>query len=708
MTIVKNVKLIIIFLIALFYLPSGLVAEKIEFNYLPDSLKNEIDLRRASYEPEKFTWYINDTLYFDFSQNNTQLAIEIMQYGYRIALQTDNRELMATSTGRIAKIYGNMGEGPIAIDYYRKSLVMFNDLKDSSGYAWTLLNIGNIFYAEGLFNDALNYYQNALNNFAVKETEIAFAVAYNNLALCYSYLNKVDSSLHYFALSYQLSLQKQRFASMGFTLSYIGLLYAGEENRDSSIYYFEKSIDLLKSNWGKTTDERDYEILYSKILKKYIQALTVFDMFDRGIEISELTIDFINNHNLEVENVFAYYEYANLRMKMKDFAKAKQLALKSYLLAKKLGIVSSQADQLKILADITEKLGQIDESHSYLRKYIEFRDSLSYHSFTHALKNIHSEVENDKVEKIISNLNLSKELQELQLKQRGMLIWFFAASALFLTLIALVLFNRFTLKRKAEKELKMLNEELREINDKLVVSEKNLQELNETKDKFFSIIAHDLKNPLAIMMNSTELLSNPIYNTDMPREELDDFLHDIHKASKNLYYLLENLLTWARSQRGVISFTPEFYNMIEIVNIVLDALQQHLEKKKIKLKIEVPSDLQIYCDKMMLTTILRNLMSNAIKFSPEGQLIQISANEKDGSTVINIVDNGLGIPVKRLNNLFKIDSSFSTPDTNGNVGTGLGLIISNEFANQHKGKIKVESTEGKGSKFTVLIPKQPQ
>ena len=237
---------------------------------------------------------------------------------------------------------------------------------------------------------------------------------------------------------------------------------------------------------------------------------------------------------------------------------------------------------------------------------------------------------------------------------------------------------------------------------KLQKSEHHLRLANATKDKFFSIIAHDLKNPFHAILGLSELLSTNIKQNDFNDvEELNDA---ISSACSNTYKLLENLLEWSNVQTGAITFHPQKLNLKQIISETSALFLNSAKSKGILLSMNVDSELSIYADKNMLNTIIRNLISNAIKFSHKDGEISLSATQETEHITITIADKGIGIAPEHLEKLFVIDEKESHPGTQQEIGTGLGLILSNEFVKMHKGDIRVTSTLHKGSTFIFTIP----
>jgi ligand-binding sensor domain-containing protein/signal transduction histidine kinase len=252
-------------------------------------------------------------------------------------------------------------------------------------------------------------------------------------------------------------------------------------------------------------------------------------------------------------------------------------------------------------------------------------------------------------------------------------------------------------------DLNETNNLLEERQQQIEEQREELYELNATKDKFFSIIAHDLKNPFNVILGFSELV---VVNFEKwTDEKKHQVVNLIFNASKNLYQLLENLLQWSRSQRGILEFNPERIELKDILPNVVDLLKDTAEAKSIELELMFPKEgLAVHADRQMLDTILRNLISNAIKFSNTGGKVQIIAEINDGFAGVKVIDNGVGIRSEIKDKLFKIDTHHTTPGTGNEKGTGLGLILAKEFVTRHGGKIGVESTIGEGSTFHFTLP----
>lgn len=230
-----------------------------------------------------------------------------------------------------------------------------------------------------------------------------------------------------------------------------------------------------------------------------------------------------------------------------------------------------------------------------------------------------------------------------------------------------------------------------------------LIELNATKDKFFTIIAHDLKSPFNSIIGFSNLLAQKVHEKDY--EGIEKYTGIIQKTSQHTMDLVMNLLEWSRSQTGRMPYHPETFEIVALINEVAELLNNTALQKSITIYAELPHSALVFADRAMIGTVLRNLISNAIKFThPKGEIV-VSAEQKQDELCITISDNGIGIKKEIIDKLFRIDENNSTLGTQNEVGTGLGLILCKEFVTKHGGKIWVESEVEKGSKFHFTVTK---
>ncbi len=251
-------------------------------------------------------------------------------------------------------------------------------------------------------------------------------------------------------------------------------------------------------------------------------------------------------------------------------------------------------------------------------------------------------------------------------------------------------------------QLQVYNEELSTQKEKIENQRDKLENLNKTKDRFFSIIAHDLKSPFNSMIGLSDILSTE--SRDFSVEHIKKMGAAINQSAVKGFKLLENLLDWALSQTGGIKYEPEDLSINELIQDIVETYKNNAIQKSIQLVYVPKPEPNVHIDREMIHTVIRNLVSNAIKFTPESGSIAIYTSHSDNFVTVAIRDNGLGISEENQEKLFRLDTKFTTPGTAKEKGTGLGLLLCKEFVDKNHGQLTLKSTPGKGSTFTVMLP----
>ncbi|MBI9067140.1 MAG: GHKL domain-containing protein [Salinivirgaceae bacterium] len=251
-------------------------------------------------------------------------------------------------------------------------------------------------------------------------------------------------------------------------------------------------------------------------------------------------------------------------------------------------------------------------------------------------------------------------------------------------------------------DLKKANKIIQQQKDEIEIQRKLLHETNASKDKFFNILGHDLKNPIAGFLGLTEIMAAKMSEFSSEKQQI--FAESLHESSKQLYTLLENLLHWARSQTGSLHLTPINMDLDELLESSISQVSMNAQLKNISIRKQNNNSLKVFADEDTLHTILRNLLSNAIKFSHSDSFIDVSVSQNEKFAIISICDYGVGIAPEDINKLFKIDQTYSQLGTAEEKGTGLGLILCKEFIELNGGTINVESIINKKTIFSITVP----
>jgi len=254
------------------------------------------------------------------------------------------------------------------------------------------------------------------------------------------------------------------------------------------------------------------------------------------------------------------------------------------------------------------------------------------------------------------------------------------------------------LQRQLIKEKHTLQDTLDQLNE----ANLELKEINTTKDKFFSIIAHDLRNPFVVLLGFSDLLAENLKEFSI--NQIEEQIKLISQTSHQTYELLEDILLWSKTQLGKLTFNPQRIYFEDLYQVVIHNLSNQIQKKNITINFIEHEKSLLFADLNMFKTILRNLISNAIKFTYPNGCITVSSEKKNEILVVSVSDNGIGISPENQARLWKLSEQYTTNGTDGEEGTGLGLFICKEFVEKHGGKIWTESEIGKGSNFKFTIP----
>lgn len=539
-----------------------------------------------------------------------------------------------------------MGDYSGSLDFYQNAVLISQKLNDkelefdlNTSLGYLLLDIKDIENAGLYFYKNLGFYKNV--SFRYK------TVFLTNFARFLEESNKVDSAINIRQKVISLSLDSSKFDLALHNTTAIASTSALENQPDSANKYYNLALNYAantKSRAAKAILELNFGI-YNGIQGNYKKA-----------------VELIN----ESRDYFSKTEPEGL------------------------------VEAYKNLKDVYNELDEKDSVIKYLSLYYELKDSLLIFESQARLAELEIVKDNERKYQVIKEHEESIELRER---------FYIAVGFLFLILLILSIFllRNNTKEKKRSFELRKLNQTLDDTNHSLLEHEKELSALNQTKDKFFSIIAHDLKNPVSAISSSIEFINNNIEHFE--KDELKDFISDAAKQSKQLANLLNNLLTWSRSQRGLVEVQKEMIDIDTLMSLILGTCKGMADKKSIELVLE-KGQVSINSDKNLIDTIVRNLVSNSIKFTPEKGKITVSSEFIDGNLLIHVADTGTGIPKDKLNGLFSLETNSSEDGTSGEKGTGLGLVLCQEFAEKLGGNMSVTSELGVGSKFTLTIPEE--
>jgi signal transduction histidine kinase len=579
----------------------------------------------------------------------------------KLSLELEEKAETAAAYTNIGNIYLDLNNYEKSLEYYSEALVINSDINDKNRIANSFILIGNADSKLKKYQDALSNYKKALE-IRRKLGEMAYiSSALTSIGGTYSDMGDFNKALENYNDALLIRKKIDDKIGISTSLNNLGNLYSAMNNQNMALSYFEQSM--------KSAEETGFKYNIALCSRKIGEIYIAFKNYEKAFEYIEKSIKLgtdLENLELLKKGYWDLYNYYQIRG---DFKNALEKYITSTRYSDSIGITMTNKKliDLQVNFELSKKESEV------------------------------AKIEND-----IALLKKQRQLDELKDFRRRQTIFILLIVTIFLLSIGLLYFNRYQLKKRAAMLLQDKYDIIDETNQSLKKTEEELIRLNSTKDKFFSIMAHDIKNPLSGLISITELMKTDFSHTS--DEEKLEMFGMINKSVHQLYSLLENLLHWSRSQTGKIEFNPTKIKPFELAESNIELLKANAEKKNILIINMIDHDIVVNADKDMITLVLRNLLSNAIKFTNENGKIVIGSEKKDGLLNISVEDNGVGISKEDIKKLFRIDVHFSNAGTNNESGTGLGLILCKEFVQKHQGKIWAESEAGKGSKIIFSLP----
>ncbi len=591
-------------------------------------------------------------------------------------------------------------------NYAREAFQISDSLNYLNGKAEALKIQGIYFDIRSDYPKAIEFYQNALNIFAELKDKKGISACYHNIGVVYKLMGDYEKALEYYGQS--LLLEKELGNTTGISISYYTManIYVKQSNYTKALNFYNKALQLFQElgNRGEVaTCLNNIGNVY--VIQGKIQKAEAF--FRESLKISKQAGEkFVITPN--------YISLGFLYLDRKYPQKAYDYGIQAYAIATEIGAVKLIKESAELLAKSSRALGRLNEAYDYHVIFKNMSDSLLNEDRIRKVTALEYKYKFDKERHALLMEQQKKEAlsREKAKRQEIVQIVLILGTGILLILIGIILYA-FIQKRKAnsnlkkqKKEIEKKNNTLLQLNKEINVQTESLKQLNATKDKFFSIIAHDLKSPFSSVFGLTESLLEDHESMDFAQRQL--FIERLYDSSKQIYKLLENLLTWARVQRSSMTLQKENFNVCELVNGIKILLKEPIKRKNVTISIHCNLEYKINADKNMIETIVRNLLSNAIKYSYKGGEILITIDRKETEKIpesfFMIEDYGVGISPEKQDKLFTITENISTTGTEQETGTGLGLILCKEFVELHGGKIWAESEPGKGSTFCFTIP----
>ncbi len=618
------------------------------------------------------------TVFYTWGEYDKSLSF--FQKSLELAEQNNYREEKVQALNFMGKYYHTRGYYNQSVEYYKAAAEAYQSLKDNDRLITLYLNMGKTYISEGNIYMTLNYYLKAFDACEKTGDQLLKADVYNHLGSIYLLLKQPDKSFEYHrkALKIRRSMKSpEAIASscnnLGETFLYLSeydsaSVYLHESYQQCLLSGYRKGTVKALTNLGRANNGKEKFAQARVFLNKALQ-LSKEAGYDAGIVESTITLGQNCLQTGNYQQAVYYFEQSLSRMipaNLNEF----------------------QADAYRGLYECYSAQGKYQQALAYHVKLAEAERLQLMAEGDRQLAELRISFDLERKESDNQKLRQENELKQLALAQRSWIIWSVVVILAFTIALCLLIYGRYIQKRKAHNELQRLIREL--------------ELANTEKDKMFSIIAHELRNPLYWFQNLTEVLSKN--HAQMTPEKLQKSLNAIDESAKNAFHLMDNLLNWSRTRLNRITPRKASHELSVLVRETLRMFETVLAQKEIELLTTIPENTMIYADADMFSCILRNLISNAIKYTPSQGRIRIESSSDHQFCTVRVCDSGIGVPLPEADKLFSNNNFNSSLGLMQEKGSGLGLKLCKEFSVLNGGQVWVTSEKEHGTCFAFTVP----
>lgn len=569
-----------------------------------------------------------------------------------------------------------------ALYYGERAKALAEELQDSVLMASNILNFGGYYWYQSDFTKAMECYVQAAAIFDKLGNETDVADAQLNIAVIYLIMGESKKSKPIFQEVIGVYEQNNYLNGLSNTYNYLGIVYNEEAKYDSAIYCFEQCVAnaqkakmLVIESWGQSGLGEIYKKLgqYEKAKKYQMESLRLEEQVGNRAGV-----------------LSSYILLGSLEKQIGNFTAAESFFKKAEAMPELKNDFLGQRNLYQEFVNLYETTGDVAKAYSSYRKHIAAVDSIKNSEDLATINELNEKYESEKKTNEILTLQKDRELDQLTLeKERTQKLYFILATVVFLLLSSGLVYGYLQLK-KSKDQIDKRNEMITKINKALNKSQDELLLSNKTKDKFFALIAHDLRGPVTSMQGIGRMLA--YYNKKGDENRINQLISQVDQSAQSVNHLLDNLLKWALSQTDGLTFQPTVFEISRLVEECTIIFDENLKAKEIELDVNMEGDTLVEADYNMISTVLRNLLSNAIKFSPLGGRVILTADTRHEHLEISVSDSGVGMPEKTLQDILNYQPVSSTRGTQDEKGTGLGLTLCREFVMKHGSELNISTS----------------
>jgi len=612
-------------------------------------------------------------------------ALKYANEAVEIAEELNKPPVQIKAYIHLGKLYNMQKRYISAINYYQKAMVLCKQIQDTINLAEIYFGLATIYRYQERYEKAEQYNNRALAIINHAKYDALRSKIYNNMGILYDRQKNYGKAIEYYEKSLAIKEKLKDTLGMPITMSNLAIIYSYEgkfKDDKKAQEYIEKSRKIA------------YSIGDNHIIKYTTLYLCRIHLenkrYDKALAFSDEALNLYKDgkyDDIYIESLIVRGEIYYETRKYAEALKCANLVLQQN---KTIKSITLEKDNYRLLSKIYESEGNYKEALWYKNKESVLKDTI----FAEYKKQEATLAENDyellHFEQTNQKLKSLNELQKERLRKQGITIAFVVVAFTLASILIILLIYVNSSRNHYFKELENRNRVISEINAEL-------QKNNEIKTKLFSIISHDLRSPLATTKGLLLLLKD---EPNLP-EEFRIYLNQMSKNLDGTFILLDNLLKWSATQMQSVKVKPSTFSMLGLIQEIAELYRPVAQEKNIEILVLPSEKYTVLADRDMLHLVLRNLVSNAIKFTPENGKIEISTEKREKELAIHVKDTGVGIPKENLEKIFE---GLSTRGTASEKGTGLGLQLCKEFITLNNGELKVKSIENEGSTFSFTVP----
>ncbi|MCK5135522.1 MAG: tetratricopeptide repeat-containing sensor histidine kinase [Bacteroidales bacterium] len=639
------------------------------------------DLGRAYYE-----------LSLELKDSHTDSALYFANQAELILIKNDPDNLLPPLYKSKGKIYEIKLAYDRSLFYYRKAYDEFIKLENLHEIGSCALSMGHLHYEMADFSEAYYFYMHSLNAFERDGDRLGIAMMENNLGTVAHEMGKLHEAERHYLNAYEIYRENAEVLDECHALNNIGLILYDKNQYDSALVYFHEVIQKMNPD-SLESDAEQYILsgVYNNMALAYIDL----GVHEKALEYLRKGLTLARKIDDQYYIGSVYINLGSLFGEMNQQDSSLFYLHRALKIAKVRGFRHLELEAYNELSRLHAGLGSYMSAYNWQLRYDTVYKDLFNEKQSEQIARLRSRYEQEITDKEIEQLQSESQVQRML--NKVFIIFIVVIVALVIIIAINLRSKKITNQMLAERNLQISNA-IRKLSE----SEKELQKLNKSKDRIFSVVAHDLRNPVAAVSGFSELLHDNFEQFSVETQK--EYILQILQGTQRVQNLLENLLIWARSQMKAIKYEPGVLKMKSVVDECVKEMKANLDHKKINCIVKIDRKCVVFADKAMIYTIYRNLIMNAIKFSFPGGRIRITTENGTDMCNISVADEGIGIQPEIQNKLFDANEAISTPGTTGESGSGLGLIICKEFLERSNGMIRVESEPGNGSTFIVSLP----